>query len=594
MSDNNLQPNSDPNVGFKVPDGEVGDFFPLEREQPPSDTFEIGLALGGTVSAGTYTAGVLDFLIQALDAWTAAKNASDLSAPKHKVIIKIMCGTSGGGVNAVLLSRALAYAFPHYDPASRSAPNPLHDVWVEGIDIHELLKTEDLDGAKQVSSLLCAKCIDRAAVLAGSYEGQPLGTLGTPPVRDYVERLLPVVVTLTNLRGVPYSTNFRSAQDRKEFYTDRADHIRFRVDVTGKAPPAPGNLQPYETGISNVPSNVTKPWSVIVNAARGTSAFPVGLPPAVIERNVEHYRYRYAVIDALGERKAVWMMPEWPYLIAEGFTKDDPYKFLCVDGGCFNNEPVNFAREWLAGVIGTNPRGGSEAHRAVILVDPFADAAAIGPVSDEGMLSTAFSTIGAFSSGARYQTADLSLFTDKDVYSRFLVNPVRKDPSNPAGNPWTGGEAIAASGLAAFMGFMCRDFREHDFLLGRLNCQSFLRKHFTLKPDNKLFDGWTPDQKKQFMTDDGDLPVIPLVGTAAIRLQAPDWPKNKFDPESIRSLIDKRLEKVAGMEASPLLAGLCWPFPGLVVKGLQLLGGKATGWIVDMIKKELKKTGLIA
>ncbi|MBN36086.1 MAG: hypothetical protein CMM46_15185 [Rhodospirillaceae bacterium] len=37
------------------------------------EKFSIGLILGETVSAGAYTAGVLDFLIEALDEWHRLK-----------------------------------------------------------------------------------------------------------------------------------------------------------------------------------------------------------------------------------------------------------------------------------------------------------------------------------------------------------------------------------------------------------------------------------------------------------------------------------------------------------------------------------------
>jgi predicted patatin/cPLA2 family phospholipase len=36
-------------------------------------TFEIGLVMAGAISAGSYTAGVIDFLIHALDAWEGEK-----------------------------------------------------------------------------------------------------------------------------------------------------------------------------------------------------------------------------------------------------------------------------------------------------------------------------------------------------------------------------------------------------------------------------------------------------------------------------------------------------------------------------------------
>ena len=45
--------------------------FPEVASDPESRTFELGLVLGGTVSAGAYTAGALDFLLEALEAWHA-------------------------------------------------------------------------------------------------------------------------------------------------------------------------------------------------------------------------------------------------------------------------------------------------------------------------------------------------------------------------------------------------------------------------------------------------------------------------------------------------------------------------------------------
>ena len=37
------------------------------------NAFEIGLVMAGAISAGAYTAGVIDFLIQALDEYEKAK-----------------------------------------------------------------------------------------------------------------------------------------------------------------------------------------------------------------------------------------------------------------------------------------------------------------------------------------------------------------------------------------------------------------------------------------------------------------------------------------------------------------------------------------
>ena len=55
--------------------------------------FQIGLTMSGAISAGAYTAGVLDFLIEALDAWEDARNGPDAdTVPGHRVGIKVMSG----------------------------------------------------------------------------------------------------------------------------------------------------------------------------------------------------------------------------------------------------------------------------------------------------------------------------------------------------------------------------------------------------------------------------------------------------------------------------------------------------------------------
>ncbi|HEX3484183.1 MAG TPA: hypothetical protein VHT51_03925, partial [Micropepsaceae bacterium] len=346
------------------------------------------------------------------------------------------------------------------------------------------------------------------------------------------------------------------------FYTDRADHMRFRVDIRGNNPPAPGNLRPYEVGISNTPANSIQPWSTIVGAALGTSAFPVGLPPRTISRNIEHYRYRYAVLDGPNGCEAVWLRPVWPFMIPVGATRATPYQFLCVDGGCINNEPIEFARQWLSGVLGRNERTATEAHRAVVLVDPFADKPDFGLVNDPGILGDIGPVLSALIAGGRFSTADRDLFASEDVYSRFLVNAIRPiDPppatasADPSLDAWTGGDALATAGLAAFGGFLQREFREHDFILGRRNCQNFLRAHFVLDAKNHLFDGWTNDQRQNFGKGlNGFLPIIPLMPPVADEIAVPHWPRNAFDIQSIHDLLKTRLQKLVEMSTATVVA----------------------------------------
>ena len=105
--------------------------FPETAAAPPKGTFELGLVLGGTVSAGAYTAGALDFLLEALEGWHAGN-------PPHKVVIKAAAGSSGGAVCAAILGLLSGRTVPHITrddtpPGQEDNPtptkNPLWNLW---------------------------------------------------------------------------------------------------------------------------------------------------------------------------------------------------------------------------------------------------------------------------------------------------------------------------------------------------------------------------------------------------------------------------------------------------------------------------------
>jgi len=127
---------------------EIQELF-IDVESPAANTFEFALVLGGTVSAGAFTAGVVDFLIEALDCWTNLRDKSDASAPRHKVVLKVITGASGGGVNAAIAARALAYDFPHVVRATphpeRDTGNPFYETWIKRLTLSGFLGTTDIE-----------------------------------------------------------------------------------------------------------------------------------------------------------------------------------------------------------------------------------------------------------------------------------------------------------------------------------------------------------------------------------------------------------------------------------------------------------------
>jgi hypothetical protein len=93
----------------------------------------------------------------------------------------------------------------HAPPAK--ADNRLYSSWVTDVSIQRLLETTDLNGsAGGLPSALCSDVLDE--ILANAFK-----ISGTVNPRPWIGRgedtTLCVMLTLTNLRGVPYSFRLR-------------------------------------------------------------------------------------------------------------------------------------------------------------------------------------------------------------------------------------------------------------------------------------------------------------------------------------------------------------------------------------------------
>jgi hypothetical protein len=111
-------------------------------------TFHLGINMAGAVSAGAYTAGVLDFLTEALEEWYAAKASSNPAVPMHDISIDVFSGASAGGMCAAIASAMLQGSFEHIrnpqDPTVTGTNNRFYESWVNKIDIEPLLQQRDL------------------------------------------------------------------------------------------------------------------------------------------------------------------------------------------------------------------------------------------------------------------------------------------------------------------------------------------------------------------------------------------------------------------------------------------------------------------
>ena len=572
----------------------LGQCRPLRRENPPQNTFEIGLVLGGAVSAGAYSAGVVDFLVEALDAWYAAKSneagedTKTWNIPGHDVSIRVIAGASAGAMVGAIMGPALRYPFPHQamgKPTPEPPGNPLYDAWVQQVDIKGFLGLGDLAGeSNQLISFFDTTSLQQICNSALNY-GKGL----SPVQRPYIADPLKLMFTLTNLRGVPFVMSMLGNTGKGFSMTLYEDSLRFALQGLG-SPQSQSRKCPDEHPLSFPNDAGSQEWHDFGQAALASGAFPVFLRPRALERPLSDYDYLFLPIFGPGPAQVARIRPTWP----PGVT--DPYQFLTVDGGALNNQPLELARRELAGLIGRNPREGQEACRALILIDPFPDPSDLGPegIAQGVILKVLFSLLGALIGQARCKIEDLLLADDETIYSRFMVAPDRGK-----GSEQSNGFAIAGGALGGFSGFLCKEFREHDYYLGRRNCQKFLWEHFSLPEDNPLFAGWNPGLRKNYYCPDCQqphLPIIPLMGSLKPRPAGgqteplPVWPKGAFSYGSIEGLVNQRLEGLYPLAVKQLDLGL------LKRAALRFFWFFSKGWRTSMIKgaimRELKARNL--
>lgn len=506
--------------------------------------FEIGLVGAGAISAGAYTGGVLDFLVHALDAWYAAKG-TDPKAPPHDVKLSVFSGASAGAISAVLGTAYLASEQPSIaseaDAAAHKGENKLFDSWVERIDIAQLLQDRDLPGKDSpVVSLLDSTVLAEIADSGLEITPRPLR-------RPYVAERFDLMLTVTNLRGVPYAFQVASDQPARYDMSLHADHVRFRLGESGPRP----DCHCLDWAALGGPSPVKEALKL---AALASGAFPIGLAPRTLELTIagngqpDWYSARTWPVPTPDSHDPHHCTTERTIPVDWGkLPSGYRYTFQCVDGGVMNNEPFELARRALAGG-GRNPRVGAAADRAVLLIDPFPSDTAFDPEKTPApdLLKLAMSLFTALKNQARFKPDELMLASQEDVYSRFMIAPSRDGEAHP----------IACGALGGFGGFLKRDFRAHDYFLGRRNAQKFLRDHFVLPENNPLFTGWDEDMRKahcardtagQAHAVDGQrlLPIIPLVGAARVPCPVAQWPRyTQDDLAGLEKRLEKRVELV--------------------------------------------------
>jgi hypothetical protein len=563
--------------------------------------FHLGIVMAGAVSAGAYTAGVMDYLLETLTLWEEKKQDNrrilqhcdgdmeralkldyDPTVPMHDVVIEVMAGASAGGMTASISALSLFEGLKFYSEVEREADeNPakknyleslrLYDAWVNLNDFpkHEekekqyeeratflqMLDTSDIK--KKVPSLLNPSPIDGIAQKLLNLQIQK-------SLRDYpfISNELNLILTVCSLKGIPVDINFDSEKEDlrapglRMYVHKGAGHFKF-----GKRDASQNqnhiiylNLDPsfeasrdldelpeefsdqsklYEKGATYGRSleDVMKDKEqqnledesagihALLDASIASGAFPIGLKPKKL--SVDNPQYVKSHIQRIF-----------------GIEEDDPnidvnvgngsFDFLAIDGGTVNNEPIGEVDKILRERIESTKQADDEmSNYGILMIDPFPNVDEKNSLEgmkeeneaeelEEEELSIERlvpKIITAIRRQAMVKEGDIRDGFKGGTHTRGLIRPSKEGKD--------GWNALACGSLEGFGGFLHLDLRKHDFELGRRNCQSFLRKHFSIRmdkfDDSPISSGWTREAKKRFEkqknSGKGDfyLPLIPDV-----------------------------------------------------------------------------------
>lgn len=566
--------------------------------------YHLGLSMAGAISAGAYSAGVFDFLTEALDQWQNARDAKDPTVPGHDVIVSVFSGASAGAITAALGLVALADKSPAAAPQPMPLPKGdghttadggqvlsglprLYHAWVTGPRFladdggNALLGTADLgraSGTAPIGALLDVSVLDDIVTRAFT------GLQPDHPQRPWLTQTVHLFVTHSSLRGVPYDIHFAGGSPGTPGYpmVNHADRVHYALSGLGAATTPPGpwaGSDPART--LEVPSlkalqGASGPWAGYATAALASSAFPIGLQARLVA----------------GVTPTDYLKRAWPVRTRTGtpvsFTPrdlPDPPEYVAVDGGVIDNEPFQLAR-WslMAAPPASNDPDPLNNDRAVIMVDPFPEAEAPenGPL-DSSLMAVLGGLFPMLKDQARFKLDEMVDALDESIASRYLIGPVRYTDRGahlpPEQRYQREPHAIACGLLGGFGGFLAESFRAHDYQLGRYNCFRFLKEHFALPPDNIILkDGYAGVDSTPWTTSDGTaLQIIPLIGTAASQSPPPVWPR--VFPATVTAFTDQAM-----VRANALLRRMMQDLdPGWAIRGYL-----AIGWIAG--KKRVRDT----
>jgi len=586
-------------------------------------TFHLGITMAGAVSAGAYTAGFMDYILEALSAWEAAKkeheNNPNSTIPNHSVIIDAIGGASAGGMVSMITTLALCAGNikPVKEVSNTKTGNILYDSWVFLDDddslydgrgggkttFEKMLLNTDLEADKGAPSLLNSIPIDRIAEKV--FEELP-ASASTDNFPQYISDDLRVLLTVTSLRPLDYKVKFSKIKSKFLEFTpghrisnhDIVAHFKLKYDENTDR----NKYLPFRPLLSDeidvTGEQLESNRDFLINVTKATGAFPIGLAPRYFDSD---FPMEY-VYNSLAERKSFNTDMD----VELDLDTNRKFEFTAVDGGAINNEPFDEVLRCLVTHYGladaVNPKYGT------LLIDPFPNfedekETEIPNYKITSIMDIVGNLIPTVLNQARNKQTDTygtGLFKLMS-FPRKLKLGTRHEVDHPP---------LATGGIGGFGGFIDIEFRKHDFFLGRDNARNFLRGIMFMEydkenPDN-LFHGVSDEAVKKFgrkiTQADGTkkifMPIIPDVSkldpnddSNPSRYTIQDFPKfNKEGFKKLEKPIRERVKAILKAELKGKMSGWFWSLGKRIL--VNKISKKMTKWVMETIEKDFAKRGM--
>jgi predicted acylesterase/phospholipase RssA len=278
----------------------------------------LAVTIAGAVSLGSYEAGVLYELMEAI------RTHNTEATENQKIYVDVITGASAGGMTAAMVAQRLMYDGKALEG---EFTNALYEAWVKNISLMRLVKMRWKE--KKWHSLLSSDLVQSIGhrMLIQSMEGALTGPHAAVEQIEGVPQRIRVGLALTNLNGIDYMIPILGNPDGGFNYTTSVDQMTF--EVTGnKRDDAPG-------------------WKQMCDAAVASGAFPAAFRPKSISRSVGDF----------GDRLPVPVSPSDQGKTFVDWSGRSPADFAYSDGGVLQNQPLGIAKNLVDDVVAERATG---------------------------------------------------------------------------------------------------------------------------------------------------------------------------------------------------------------------------------------------